>query len=129
MPEGKPVIFLAFANDQQDQARYLRGLAAELRGIRNALGPARQAQAVEIVERANATVGDIIDVFQDPAYSGRIRVFHYGGHADSYRLLLEAEDGSGQVAHAEGLNQFLAGQPGLEVVFLNGCSTQDQAMD
>ena len=129
MPAGKPVIFLAFANDQQDQARYLRGLAQELRGIRNALGPARQAQAVEIVERANATVGDILDVFQDPAYSGRIRVFHYGGHADSYQLMLESGDGGAEVAHAAGFSQFLANQPGLEVVFLNGCSTQAQARD
>jgi hypothetical protein len=127
MPELKPVIFLAFANEQADEARYLRGLAQELRGIRNALLPARQAQAVEVVERANATLSDILDVFQDPAYAGRIRVFHYGGHAESYRLLLESESGSGQVAHAEGFNQFLAQQGSLQLVFLNGCSTRAQA--
>ncbi|GAB4420635.1 MAG: hypothetical protein OHK0039_34490 [Bacteroidia bacterium] len=129
MAEGKPVIFLAFANDQQEQARYLRGLADELRGIRNALGAARQAQAVEIVERANATLTDILDVFQDPAYSGRISIFHYGGHADSYRLMLESDDGRGRDAYASGLSAFLANQPGLKLVFLNGCSTREQALE
>ncbi len=124
-----PVIFLAFANDRQAQARYLRGLAEELRGIRSALNAARRANAVEVVERSNATLGDIIDVFQDPAYVGRIAVFHYGGHADSYRLLLDSDGGTApQVAHAEGFNAFLAQQAGLQLVFLNGCTTGDQAM-
>lgn len=125
----RPVLFLAFANDQEDRSRYLRGLAAELRSIRQALQPARQAQALEIVERANATLGDILDVFQDSDYSGRIRLFHYGGHADSYQLLLETEGGGPQAAFSEGLNRFLARQPGLQAVFLNGCSTREQARD
>lgn len=129
MPDRKPVIFLAFANDQVNTAKYLRGLAQELRGIRNSLAPARQAQAVEIVERANATLGDIIDVFQDPVYSGRIRIFHYGGHADSYQLLLEGEHNEVQIAHSEGFTKFLANQENLEMVFLNGCSTKAQALD
>lgn len=129
MPDRKPVIFLAFANDQVEETRYLRGLAQELRGIRNALGPARQAKSLEIVERANATLSDIIDVFQDPEYSGRIRIFHYGGHADSYRLLLESENNDIQVASSDGFSKFLANQSNLELVFLNGCSTKDQALD
>lgn len=129
MPSTRPVIFLAFANDQEDQSRYLRGLAAEMRGIRQALGPARQAKAVEIVERANATLGDIIDVFQDPEFAGRIAMFHYGGHADSYQLLLETDSGSVQIAHSAGFAQFLKNQSGLHLVFLNGCSTRDQADD
>ena len=129
MPDRKPVIFLAFANDQVDKAKYLRGLAQELRGIRNALGPARQAKAVEIVERANATLADIIDVFQDPEYSGRIRVFHYGGHADSYTLLLESENKQVLEASSDGFSKFLANQANLELVFLNGCSTRAQALD
>ncbi|TAE48905.1 MAG: CHAT domain-containing protein, partial [Bacteroidetes bacterium] len=125
----RPVIFLAFANDQEDRSKYLRGLAAELRGIRQALLPARQAGAVEVIERANATLADILDVFQDPDYAGRIRIFHYGGHAESYQLLLESDQNSVQVAHAEGFNAFLANQSGLQVVFLNGCSSRSQALD
>ncbi|MEZ4824694.1 MAG: CHAT domain-containing protein [Bacteroidia bacterium] len=129
MPDRRPVIFLAFANDQVDSARYLRGLAQELRGIRTALSAAKQAKALDIVERANATLADIVDVFQDPEYSGRISIFHYGGHADSYQLLLESENNSVQIASSDGFAQFLANQPGLQLVFLNGCSTKNQAQD
>ena len=129
MPDRRPVIFLAFANDQVSEARYLRGLGRELREIRQALGPARQAKAVEIVERANATLSDILDVFQDPEYSGRIRAFHYGGHAETYRLLLESDQGAPEVAHAAGLARFFANQDGLQLVFLNGCSTREQALE
>lgn len=90
---------------------------------------ASQARRIEIVKRANATLGDIFNVFQDPRYQGRICLFHYGGHADSYRLLLESEAGSAQAAFSEGLNQFFARQSGLQAIFLNGCSTQAQAQD
>lgn len=129
MSQKPPVIFLAFANDREEKARYLRGLPEELRGIRAALNTARRAGAVEVVERSNATLGDIIDVFQDPEYAGRIVGFHYGGHADSYQLLLDSGTGGGvQIAHAEGFNTFLAQQKTLQLVFLNGCSTGDQAM-
>ncbi|TAE49490.1 MAG: CHAT domain-containing protein [Bacteroidetes bacterium] len=81
------------------------------------------------MERANATLADILDVFQDPDYAGRIRIFHYGGHAESYQLLLESDQSAVQVAHAEGFNAFLANQSGLQVVFLNGCSSRSQALD
>jgi|GEM_PF-1796615 len=130
MPNSRsPVIFLAFANDRVDRTRYLRELANEQRGIRNALGAAERNGDIELVERSNATLSDIIDVFQHPRYKGRIAVFHYGGHADSYRLLLETDGGGVQIAHSEGLARFLSNQNTLKLVFLNGCSTQDQADD
>ncbi|MEZ4851407.1 MAG: hypothetical protein R3B93_22890 [Bacteroidia bacterium] len=66
---------------------------------------------MEIVEQANATLADIIDVFQGPEYSGRIRVFHYGGHADSYSLLLESENKTGLEASSDGFNKFLPIRP------------------
>ena len=89
----KPVIFLAFANDRMDGAAYLRNLPVELRGIREALDKAVKADLCEVVERANASVDDIMDVFQDQTYRNRIALFHYGGHADCFRLLLESFTG------------------------------------
>ncbi len=121
-----PVILLAFANDRRDNARYLRGLADELRGIRQALQPAKRAGKVDIVEIANASLSDIIDVFTDPEYAGRIRIFHYAGHADSYRLMLETTGGATEYANAEGFSSFLARQGSLSLVFLNACSTKQQ---
>ena len=125
----KPVIFLAFANDKVDHTAYLRNLSAEMHGIRKALGEAVSSGLCEVVERSSATVGDILDVFQDPVFASRISLFHYGGHANGFSLLLESEDGGKTLAHKEGLVPFLARQENLKLVFLNGCSSEGQAAD
>lgn len=125
--KAAPVIFLAFANDRVERSRYLRNLPAELRQIRQALEPAVEAGLCELVTLANATVSEILDVFQKKRYKDRIAVFHYGGHADGYQLLLESETGKHQIAHGKGLVSFLGNQTSLKLVFLNGCSTEQQA--
>jgi hypothetical protein len=125
----KPVIFLAFANDRVDDVAYLRNLSQELRGIREALEEARNKGMCEVVERSNAAIEDILDVFQDDTYKNRIAMFHYGGHANGYQLLLESLAGGNAPAHREGLVAFLARQIGLKFVFLNGCSTQQHALE
>ncbi len=122
-----PVIFLAFANDRDSSGGYLRNLPRELEGIRNALALARREGLCKVVERANATLENIFDVFQE--YRERIAIFHYGGHADSFRLLLEQRDGRAEAAHSAGLSPFLAGQQGLQLIFLNGCCSQQQARE
>jgi WD40 repeat protein len=122
----KPIIFLAFANDRDDRVKYLRNLPDELRQIRAALQQAKSAGLCDLVERANATVNDILDVFQHPEYRNRIAIFHYGGHANGYQFLLESPEGQTQLAHAGGLAAFLGQQHGLQLIFLNGCSTQQQ---
>ncbi|MEZ5944565.1 MAG: CHAT domain-containing protein [Planctomycetaceae bacterium] len=122
----RPVIFLAFANDRSDAVRYLRNLPEEARQLTAALQPAEQAGLCEVVVRANCTAGDIFEVFQDPRYRNRIAIFHYGGHANGYQVLLESTDGRAAAANAQGLAHFLGYQRALELVFLNGCSTQKQ---
>lgn len=123
----KPVIFLAFANDRDDRVRYLRNLPDEARRIRDILAQAKQAGLCDVVERSNASLQDILNVFQHPDYRNRIAIFHFGGHANGYQLLLESSTGKATVAYAEGLAAFLGHQTGLQLVFLNGCSTQQQA--
>lgn len=123
----KPVIFLAFANDRVDSARYLRNLAKEQREIRKALHTAEQAGLCEIVMRSNTDIDDILDVFQD--YKDRIAIFHYSGHADCYKLLLESVTGARSFAFKEGLVLFFARQKSLKLIFLNGCSTQHHALE
>lgn len=124
-----PVIFLAFANDRVEGGVYLRNLPLELDGIRKALQPAVQAGLCEVVERANATADQILDIFQSSTYRNRIAVFHYGGHANGYQLLLESLDGSTKSGSSEGLVPFLSKQNGLQLVFLNGCSSQQQTQE
>ena len=123
----KPVVFLAFANVRDNTVQYLRNLPEEQRRIRAALEHARSAGLCELVERSNATTREILDVFQHSEYRDRIAIFHYGGHADGYQLLLESPEGRGSPAHASGFAAFLGEQRGLQLVFLNGCSTQSQA--
>lgn len=124
-----PAILLAFANDRDDRARYLRNLAEEARQVQRALAAAEGRGHCELVLRQNVTAADILDVFQDARYRDRIAIFHFGGHADGYRLLLETAAGSPAAANAGGLARFLAPQRGLELVFLNGCSTEGQVLD
>ncbi len=138
----KPIIFLAFANDKTDHARYLRNLPQESAGIKDALLKAKRTGLCEVVELANATVKQLLDTFQE--YGNRIAIFHYGGHADGYQLLLETlstlpvvaphngiavSGGGNSVAHGEGLVSFLAKQKGLQLIFFNGCSTEQQAQE
>jgi WD40 repeat protein len=125
----KPVIFLAFANDKVDNTAYLRNLSLEQRGIRNALAEAVSKGLCEVIERSSTTISDILDVFQDPIYGPRVSIFHYGGHADGFSLLLESEDGTKALTHKEGLIPFFARQENLKLIFLNGCSSEGQATD
>lgn len=124
---SKPIIFLAFANDRQDNARYLRNLPKELDEIRKALDRAVMQGICEVIFEANTTADEILDIFQDSRYKDRIAIFHFGGHADGYQLLLESAEGGSAVAHGEGLVSFLARRNSLQLVFLNGCATEQQA--
>lgn len=122
----KPVIFLAFANDRAQGLGYLRNLPEEARRLQAALTSAEQANLCEVVLRQGVTIDQVLNIFQDKRYRNRIAIFHYGGHANGYQLLLETTTGDTALADAGGLAAFLGQQNGLELVFLNGCSTQQQ---
>lgn len=124
----KPIIFLASANDQEGN-QFLRKLSVEMSGIRKALREAERADLCELVERANVTIDDILDVFQDSEYRDRVAIFHYCGHADGYQLLLESASGRNQVAHGEGLVSFFKKQKNLHLIFFNGCTTKQQTKE
>jgi WD40 repeat protein len=127
--DNLPVIFLAFANEigQKEIQGYLRELPKEVRHLREILEQAERDDLCELVIRTNATSQDIFSVFQSAEYRDRIAIFHYGGHANDYQLMLESADGEAHAADAGGLAAFFGQQKGLELVFLNGCSTQKQA--
>lgn len=126
---NKPVIFLAFANDRVDNVRYLRNLPKELDEIRKSLDKAVLQGKCEVIYEANTTIDEILNVFQDNRYKDRIAVFHFGGHADGYQLLMENAQGESAVAHGQGLVSFLARRNSLQFIFLNGCATSKQAKE
>jgi len=130
MSNEPPVILLVYANDRVDPANHLRSLADEIGLIRDTLQPAKQAGHCEVLIEGNASAERVFAVFQDAQYRNRIAILHYAGHADGYRLLLESAAGGASsargAAQAAGLAAFLGEQRGLELVFLNGCSTAPQ---
>ena len=75
----------------------------------------------------NATLEEIFATVGK--HRDRVVVFHFAGHADSGRILVESDaaGGDGAVANAEGLAKFLGQCPELQLVFLNGCSTRAQS--
>lgn len=60
--------------------------------------------------RSNVTIDDVFDVFGHEEYRDRIAVFHFAGHADSYRLAFQSAEGSRVYAHQEGLVPFWRGR-------------------
>ena len=125
----KPVVLLAFANERESESQYLRNLPLEQNALRKALEKAEDSGLCELVILPNATLENLTETFQRKKYANRIAIFHYGGHASSYKLLLEAADGSTKGAHSAGLVPFLAAQKGLKLVFLNGCNSARQAQE
>jgi hypothetical protein len=119
-----PVVLAAFANDRIDDERYLRNLPKEQKQVRNALKKAERQRLCKLIERPNATVDEILDVFQE--FRDQVVLFHFAGHAGSAELLFESLEGAPQIAHAGGIAAFLSQQRSLELVFLNGCSSEGQ---
>jgi hypothetical protein len=121
-----PVVFLAFARFNIEDHYELSRLPEEARRSRQALALAEEAELCEVVIRENVTLDDLLDVFQDPRRRSRIAVFHFSGHGGDYELLLEDAQRTPLNVDAGGLAAFLAAQPGLQLVFLNACSTLPQ---
>ncbi len=118
-----PIVVLAFANEQEGR-RYLRDLPEELRRLQDILMEAERNGLCRLELLPNASLDQIFDVFT--RNHDQVTILHYAGHADSGRLLLESSAAGGAPAHAAGLATFLGQCGGLQLVFLNGCSTRAQ---
>lgn len=113
---SKPIVYVAFANQQDD---HLPLLKQESRAIKDALRAleARDFFKLEIDE--STQLEDLIKTLT--TYPDQLCIFHYAGHAGSTELELE-----GGAAFSKGLASLLGEQQQLKLVFLNGCSTQAQ---
>lgn len=121
-----PVIVLAFANENTADG-YLGSLTREMKALIDLLEEARQDNRCEVRLIPAATQEDIVKVFQDEWYSGRIQLFHYAGHANETALWAEGEDGGNAALFSVGLAKFLGAQTGVKAVFLNACATHTHA--
>jgi WD40 repeat protein len=120
MPADRQIVFLAFADARSD----LSSLKIEGWSLKDRFGELKRRGVIaDVVVEEKATLDRIYNVFQD--HRDRIALFHFGGHADRDRLLLESAF-KPRPAYAEGLATLLGQQRGLKLVLLNGCSTRGQ---
>ena len=117
----KPIIILAFSNNLDD---YLQMIVRERKNIFKALQEYNDRGYIQVHKEENTSIEDIFDLFN--RYKDQIAIFHYGGHADGTQLQLETGGGKAEMANATGLAQLMGQQKVLQLVFLNGCATQDQ---
>ncbi|MDH3244278.1 MAG: CHAT domain-containing protein, partial [Saprospiraceae bacterium] len=120
----KPVILVAFSNNDDDP---LLTLYAEEAAIKKQLAPLVERDLCELEIILQADTQKILDAFQ--RYKDRVAIFHYAGHAESFELHLETVEGQKEVANGRGFAEFLKFQKGLQLVFLNACSTEPQVED
>lgn len=121
-----PVFLLAYANYHEGERGYLRNLPEERRRVVEKLSRAQRAGICEVIVLNDVTLEEIIKVFQDEVYKGRIALFHFSGHANGYALHLENPFRNKESLFMESFAEFLGMQQSLQVVFLNGCSTASQ---
>lgn len=121
-----PVIGLAFANERTEEG-FLRNLGKEMKLILRALDPVVQPGDLYAHLMPAVTSREIQNLFQNRFFEGRVSILHYGGHATPTILNLERDSGGNESFFSEGLARFLAVQKGIRLVFLNGCSTENQA--
>jgi WD40 repeat protein len=119
----KPVIMLVSANTGQP----LSWLEDEVATIDAELTAGGRC---DIVHLAAATLGDLYKALNDEGTRDRIRVVHYAGHANGQGIELVETAGCqrGRTAFMDGLARVLAPLEQLRLLFLNGCSTQQQAL-
>ena len=115
MPQAKPVILLAFADSRND----LPQVQEERRVLDDLL-----SEQFNVEQKDAATHRRIEDTFR--SYGRAVRIFHFGGHANGQQLALLASEGQDGAAYVKGVAQLVGRQQGVELVFLNGCSTQGQ---
>ena len=111
-----PAILLMFAN-QQDA--YLDKLKEESKIINTILSGHDDKGTIKVFREESATIKDMNDALL--RFESRVAIFHYAGHADGGSLHFEGGEGN-----ASGIAELLGTLPNLQLVFLNGCSTQGQ---
>ncbi len=123
----KPLLYLAFANDRSGNESFLSKLKEERHAIPKALQRATDQGWCDTHVEPDATADDLFADFNNAELRSRIAVFHYAGHASGTGWHLENEDSlANKIAHIEGTAGWLCDLPNLELIFLNGCNTQEQ---
>jgi tetratricopeptide (TPR) repeat protein len=110
-----PVFLMGFANDKE--GTFLRSIARERDAIDQAFQNRKHMCDFQTISDLN--IENLIEKIRNVQPT----IFHYGGHAVEDQLKFNAETG----ISAEKLAPMLAFDSNIELVFLNGCATYQQA--
>ncbi|SEJ59257.1 CHAT domain-containing protein [Dyadobacter sp. SG02] len=110
-----PVILCAFSNSGD---AYLSQLEKEKEAISDALRE-RQGKGHLLLDTDPRTIKKLRDRLL--LYQPQVEIIHYAGHASGSQLLMEDA-----TVYGAGLLESIRLQKNLQLVFLNGCSTQEQ---
>lgn len=113
-----PIIFLSFANHPD---KHLPMLEKEVEQIENALQTYHDNRFIQVYKTESLSIDKL--AHQADRFEGKIELFHYGGHANSQKLILRG--GKGNI---HGVVKLLIpdAKKAPKIVFLNGCSTKAQ---
>ena len=103
---SKPVIFVAFANQDDNHLPLLKQESSE---VKDALRVLETRDFIKVEREESAELKDLVNTFS--SYPDQIQIFHYGGHAEGHLLQLEDKD-----AQSKGLAQLLGEQKELKLV-------------
>lgn len=115
---ARPTFLLAFA---YNPAQALPEVVSELKTIEQLL--TETEGSVNVVWQV--TQPDLETNFDK--YRDELRLFHFSGHAGPDALQLNRDGQTAQISFVGGLAGLAGMAKGLRLVFLNGCSTEDQA--
>jgi hypothetical protein len=111
-----PIMLAVFANS--DNAKPL-GLIKERDALRQIFN---DKSKLELIILENATFDYLNEEVIEKQLAERVVIFHYGGHADGKNISMVNEKTT-----AAGLAKFFKSLPNLQLIFLNGCDTFEQA--
>ena len=120
----EPIIYLAFANDQEHPDQYLKELDTERLNLQDIL---TQSKDCIVQTQTEVTISRILNTFG--RFEEQISIFHFSGHAGNDSLKFEGERGRNRDAFSLGLAKAIGKAGGVRLAFLNGCSTQGQVAD
>lgn len=110
-----PIFLFAFANDQAQTLK----LKEEEQIIRSLMDPLHDQKKVRVHYLSNTTIDEVYQTFN--RFHNQIVLFHYSGHSGA--SFLELED---TLARTTFLSALMGAQKQLRLVFLNGCSNNEQ---
>ncbi len=124
MPNKPPVAIVLFSNDLDD---FLPSVEQERKLIEEALEHYSDTNRLKVVARSSVSIEEIFRLFN--RYQGRIALFHFAGHAGGEGLQLNKNFAENVTGFAGGLADLFKREVEdgiLQLVFLNGCSTEPQ---